>query len=88
MTEYLSEVINPDKPGSFMKDTKENILHDLEHYTLDPVFEDYGNFVYKPTWVNKEAEARYSKGCTVAIACLKRIKLYCKYNLEAKKKKR
>lgn len=23
MTEYLSEVINPDKPGSFMKDTKE-----------------------------------------------------------------
>ena len=25
MTEYLSEVINPDKPGSFMKDTKEKI---------------------------------------------------------------
>ena len=24
MTEYLSEVINPDEPGSFMKDTKEN----------------------------------------------------------------
>ena len=42
MTEYLSEVINPDKPGSFMKDTKENILHDLEHYTLDPVLKIMG----------------------------------------------
>lgn len=65
MTEYINEVVNPDKPGSFMKDTKENILHDLEHYTLDPVFEEYGNFVYKPTWMNKEAEERYDKGCTI-----------------------
>lgn len=63
MTEYLSEVINPDKPGSFMKDTKKNILHDLEHYTLDPVFEEYGNFVYKPTWIDKEVKEKY-KGCT------------------------
>lgn len=63
MTEYLNEVINPDMPYSFMKDTKENILHDLQNYTLDPVFEEYGNFVYKPTWTNKEAEEKY-KGCT------------------------
>lgn len=65
MTEYINEVVNPDKPGSFMKDTKENILHDLECYTLDPVFEEYGNFVYKPIWMNKEAEKRYDKGFTI-----------------------
>ena len=42
MTIYQNTVINPEKPWSFMEDTKENILKDLAEYTLDPVFEEYG----------------------------------------------
>lgn len=48
MTIYKNQVINPEKPWSFMDDTKENILKDLAEYILDPVFEEYGNFVYMP----------------------------------------
>lgn len=64
MTIYQNRVINPERPWSFMDDTKENILEDLEQYTLDPVFEKYGNFVYQPTWDEKENEEKY-KGMTV-----------------------
>lgn len=42
MTEYLNHVTNPAAPWSFISDTEENILHDLECYTLDPVFEFTG----------------------------------------------
>lgn len=63
MTIYQNQVINPEKPWSFMDDTKENILKDLVEYTLDPVFEEYGNFVYMPTWCDKESEEKY-KGLT------------------------
>lgn len=42
---YENQVINPEKPWSFMDDTKENILKDLAEYTLDPVLEEYGNFL-------------------------------------------
>jgi len=63
MTIYQNTVINPEKPWSFMEDTKENILKDLAEHTLDPVFEDYGNFVYMPTWEDKETAEKY-KGLT------------------------
>ena len=59
MTIYQNTVINPGKPWSFMEDTKENILKDLAVHTLDPVFEDYGNFVYSPTWIDEEAAEKY-----------------------------
>ena len=63
MTIFENKVINPEKPWSFMEDTKENILNHLEKYTLDPVFEKYGNFVYIPTWTDEEAAEKY-KGLT------------------------
>lgn len=63
MTIFENKVINPEKPWSFIEDTKENILKSLEKYTLDPVFEKYGNFVYIPTWTNKESAEKY-KGLT------------------------
>lgn len=63
MTIYQNKVINPEKPWSFMEDTKENILKDLKLHTLDPVFEEYGNFVYIPTWEDEEAAEKY-KGLT------------------------
>ena len=63
MTIYQNKVINPEKPWSFMEDTKENILKDLAEYTLDPVFEEYGNFVYMPTWEDEQATEKY-KGLT------------------------
>lgn len=64
MTEYLNSVINPDAPWCFIPDTAENILHDLENYTLDPVFELYGNFINpKPEWKSEVVAERYA-GCT------------------------
>lgn len=64
MTEYLNTVANPDAPWSFIPDTEENILYDLERYTLDPVFELYGNFVNpSPEWLSEEVSAKYA-GCT------------------------
>lgn len=63
MTIYQNQVINPERPWSFMDDTKENILKDLAEHTLDPTFEDYGNFVYIPTWCDEESAQKY-KGLT------------------------
>lgn len=63
MTIYQNQVINPEKPWNFMDDTKENILKDLAEYTLDPAFEEYGNFVYTPTWCDEESAEKY-KGLT------------------------
>jgi len=63
MTIYQNKVVNPEKHWSFMEDTKENILKDLEQHTLDPVFEDCGNFVYSPTWEDEETAEKY-KGLT------------------------
>lgn len=64
MTEYLNTVANPDAPWSFIPDTEENILYDLERYTLNPVFEFYGNFVNpSPEWLSQEVAAKYA-GCT------------------------
>jgi hypothetical protein len=64
MTEYQNKVTNPDAPWSFMADTEENILHDLEQYTLDPIFELYGNFINPaPEWQSAEVSEKYA-GCT------------------------
>lgn len=64
MTEYQNKVTNPAAPWSFIDDTEENILHDLERYTLDPVFELYGNFINPaPEWLSEEVAAKYA-GCT------------------------
>ena len=65
MTEYLNTVTNPAAPWSSIPDTEENILHDLEQYTLDPVFEAYGNFVNRsPEWLDEAAAQKYA-GCTI-----------------------
>lgn len=64
MTKYLNTVTNPAAPWSFIPDTEENILHDLERYTLDPIFELYGNFIDPaPVWLSDEIAAKYA-GCT------------------------
>lgn len=64
MTEYLNTVTDPQHPWASIPDSEENILRHLEQYTLDPVFEDYGNFVnLNPEWLYPEAEKKY-KGCT------------------------
>jgi hypothetical protein len=59
MLEFVNKVINPEKPWLFMPDTIENIINDLEHYTLDPVFEKYGNFIYKPTFKTEEQKQNF-----------------------------
>lgn len=64
MTEYQNKVMNPAAPWSFIDDTEENILHDLAHYTLDPIFELYGDFVDPaPEWLDDAAAEKYA-GCT------------------------
>lgn len=65
MTEYLNTVINPAAPWSFIDDAEENILHDLDAYTLDPTFELYGDFVNpSPEWLSTENAEKYA-GCTM-----------------------
>lgn len=65
MIEIMSQVTNPAARWSFVPDTVDNILQDLEEYTLDPVFELYGDFVNpSPEWLNQDAAEKYS-GCTL-----------------------
>lgn len=64
MTEYLNEVMNPSAPWTCIPDTEENILHDLECYTLDPIGEFYGDFINpSPIWKDSELAIHYA-GCT------------------------
>ena len=62
-TIFINKVVDTEKPWKFIEDTKENILSDLQKYTLDPIFEEYGNFVYIPNFEN-EAIAEEHKGMT------------------------
>lgn len=65
MTEYLNTVTNPDAPWTSIDDTEENILQDLDAYTLDPTFELYGDFVNpSPEWLSTENAEKYA-GCTM-----------------------
>lgn len=55
MTLYENKVFDKDKPWLQVPDTEENILQDLEQYTLNPVFEMYGDFVNRaPGWLTEE----------------------------------
>ena len=56
MTEYRNKVFNPDAPWLIVDDTEENIMRDLERYTLDPVFERYGDFVNRSVQRNKASQ--------------------------------
>lgn len=65
MLEILNKVIDNEKPWLFVDDAIESILNDLEHYTLDPRFEEYGNFVnHNPQWIKPESYETY-RGCTM-----------------------
>ena len=45
-------------------DTIEDLIQVLNNYSLDPVFEAYGNFVQlNPQWLNQEIAEKY-KGCS------------------------
>ena len=63
ITEYLNTVVDDDRPWASKPDSKENILRHLAKYTLDPVFERYGDFVnLNPQWLRKEDAEKYH-GC-------------------------
>ena len=58
-----SKVSDEERPWIFVEDKLEWILEDLKKYTLDPIFEKYGNFINrKPEWRTKEVEEKYA-GC-------------------------
>lgn len=64
ITEYQNKVTDPERPWMLIPDTEENILADLAHHTLDPVFERYGNFANpNPVWTDPRYAEKY-KGCT------------------------
>lgn len=60
----LEIISNGSKWSGQNTDSIEELLNVLDRYSLDPSFEDYGNFVNNnPTWVKAEAKEMY-KGCT------------------------
>ena len=63
MTEIVSMTRNPDFPWLECPDTIERIARDLEEHTLDPVFEQHGDFCDRsPEWLTKEDTDKYA-GC-------------------------
>lgn len=63
MTEIVSKTRNPEDPWIERPDTIERIARDLAEHTLDPVFEQYGDFCDRsPEWLTKEAAEKYA-GC-------------------------
>ena len=63
MTEILSKTRDPESPWIEKPDTVDRILRDLAAHTLDPVFEQYGDFCDRsPEWLTKEAAEKYA-GC-------------------------
>ena len=64
MTEILSRWRNPETPWTEEPDTVDRMLRDIGRETLDPIFEDYGNFVDRhPEWIGAANAERYA-GCT------------------------
>jgi hypothetical protein len=62
MLEILS---NGSKWFGELPDTLETLLDALSKYPLDPVFEDYGDFVnLNPEWLSPEVTEKY-KGCAL-----------------------
>lgn len=65
MTEFLNKVVSDTDPWKMISDSEENILRDLDTYTLDPIFELYGNFINPaPEWLEPSVAAKYA-GCAV-----------------------
>lgn len=65
LTEYLNTIPNPDSPWAEIQDSEANIIQHLRQYTLDPVFEYYGNFINPhPQWIRPEDTEKYA-GCTM-----------------------
>jgi len=65
MTEILSTTRSHDRPWQPIPDSVERILLDMEAHTLDPTFEDFGDFVDRsPEWEAKDTAKKYA-GCTV-----------------------
>ena len=63
MTEILSTTRNSEAPWLECPDTIERIARDLAEHTLDPVFEQHGDFFDRsPEWLTKEAAEKYA-GC-------------------------
>lgn len=61
MTEIVSKTRNSDSPWLERHDTIERISRDLVEHTLDPVFEQYGDFCDRSLErMTKEAEEKYA----------------------------
>ena len=61
MTEVVSTTRNSDTPWLERPDTIERIARDLVEQTLDPVFEQHGDFCDRsPEWLTKEADEKYA----------------------------
>jgi hypothetical protein len=60
----LEIISNGSKWAGQKLDTIEELLNVLNKYSLDPSFEQHGNFVNNnPQWIKPEAKEKY-KGCT------------------------
>ena len=63
MTEIVSTTRNSEVLWLECPDTIERIARDLAEHTLDPVFEQHGDFFDRsPEWLTKEAAEKYA-GC-------------------------
>jgi len=60
----LEIISNGSKWAGQQPDSIDVLVETLKQYTLDPTFEEYGNFVcHNPHWIKKESNEIY-KGCT------------------------
>jgi hypothetical protein len=60
----LEVISNGSKWYGQKPDSVEELLNVLNKYALDPMFEEYGNFInHNPNWLKKESAEKY-KGCT------------------------
>ena len=65
MTEVVSTRRSFEAPWLERPDTIERIARDLAEHTLDPVFEEYGDFCdHTPELLTKEAAEKYA-GCVI-----------------------
>jgi hypothetical protein len=63
--DVLSKTRDPAAPYCYVADSVERILKDMSEHTLDPTFEDHGDFVDRnPEWDDPSIAKKYA-GCTV-----------------------
>ena len=61
----LEIISNGSKWQGQPNDSIETLCEVLKKYTLDPMFEKYGNFVnYNPQWIKPESKEKYA-GCVL-----------------------